>query len=325
MPLLLTRSDLRPLAASDQALDQAIDAVEASVVSSHVGDPGESVFAGLALANGDELATNFVASAQGPACLRIFPNRFDGARRNAWVGIQVDGSSGEIDSLIALDDLNVLRTSVPAAVGVRHLAPPGASTLAILGSGTQAHSHARTFARVMPNLKSIQVWSPTAEHRERFAADIAEHTGLEVLACETAEAAVDRADVITAAGRLAGGQPALSDPKSVRSGALFVSMTASGLNLLGLGARMVVPTAERPELIAHGFSSGFLRQAPPPPPPQALQLADVILRNAPPRTSDTETLVYELAGPYLWDIPIFGWIRQWADLRGLGQQINFSD
>jgi len=325
MPLLLTRSDLRPLAASDEALDGAIDAVEASVLGSHAGDAGESIFAGLALSNGDELATNFVASAQGPACLRIFPNRFAGTRGNAWLGIQVDGSSGEIDSFIALDDLNVLRTSVPAAVGVRHLAPAGASTLAILGSGTQAHSHARTFARVMPNLKSIQVWSPTPEHRERFAAELAEHKGMHVSACETAEAAVDQADVITAAGRLAGGEPAVSNPASVRPGALFVSMTASGLNLLGLGARIAVPTAERPELIGHGFSSGFLRQAPPPPPPHALQLADVILGNAPARKSETETLVYELAGPYLWDIPILGWIRQWADARGLGFQINFSD
>jgi alanine dehydrogenase len=78
-------------------------------------------------------------------------------------------------------------------------------------------------------------------------------------------------------------------------------------------------------LIGHGFSSGFLRQAPPPPPPHALQLADVILGNVPARKSETETLVYELAGPYLWDIPILGWIRQWADARGLGSQINFSD
>jgi len=325
MPVLLTRSDLRPLAASDDALDGAIDAVEASMLSSHAGDAGESVFAGLALSNGDELAMNFVASTRGPACLRIFPNHFTGTRRNAWVGIQVDGSSGEIGSFIALDDLNVLRTSVPAAVGVRHLAPTQSSTLAILGSGTQAHSHARTFVRVMPNLKSIQVWSPTREHRERFAADLAEQTGVDVSACTTAEAAVDRADVITAAGRLAGGEPAVSDPTSVRPGALFVSMTASGLNLLGAGARIVVPTMQRPELIGHGFSSGFLRQAPPPPPPQALHLADVILGNTPARTSESEILVYELAGPYLWDIPIFGWIRQWADARGLGSRIDFSD
>jgi alanine dehydrogenase len=325
MPLLLTRSDLRPLAASDEALDGAIDAVEASILSSHAGEAGESIFAGLALSNGDELAANCVASAQGPACLRIFPHRFTGTRENAWLGIQVDGSSGEIDSFIALDDLNPLRTSVPAAVGVRHLAPAGASTLAILGSGTQARSHARTFRRVMPNLKSIQVWSPTPEHRERFAADLAERTGMYVSACGTAEAAVDQADVITAAGRLTGGEPAVSNPASVRPGALFVSMTASGLNLLGLGARMAVPTFKRPELIAHGFSSGFLRQAPPPPPPHALQIADVILGNAPARSSQTETLVYELAGPYLWDIPILSWIRQWADARGIGSHVNFSD
>lgn len=325
MPLLLTRSHLRTLAADDEALDGAIDAVETSILNSHAGDAGQSVFAGLALSNGDELATNFVATAEGPACLRIFPNLHGGTRGNAWLGIQVNGSTGEIDSFIALDDLNVLRTSVPAAVGVRHLAPTGASTLAILGSGTQAHSHARTFARVLPHLETVRVWSPTAEHRERFAGEIADQTGLDASACETAEAAVESADVITAAGRLAGGEPALRDPSSVRPGALFVSMTASGLNLLGSGARMVVPTVQRPELVAHGFSSGFLRQAPPPPPPHALQLADVILGRTPARSSAAETLVYELAGPYLWDVPILQWIRQWADARGLGSLVDFSD
>ena len=39
MPLLVRRSDLRPLAADDDALDQAIDAVEASLLNSHTGDP----------------------------------------------------------------------------------------------------------------------------------------------------------------------------------------------------------------------------------------------------------------------------------------------
>jgi len=262
MPLMLTRSDLQPLAEDDGALDAAIDAVEQSVLRSHAGEPGEAVFAGLRLANGDEFGTCFVASATGPASIRLFPHSHDGDRRNAWVGIQIDGRTGEIASLIALDDFNVLRTAVPAALGVRHLAPAGASTLTVLGSGTQARSHVRTFVRVMPHLKQVRIWSPTKEHRERFAAQMADSLGLEVTATDTIEAAVDGADVITATGRTQQrGQPALDDPTCVRPGALFVSMTSSGRNLVPLGARVVMPTARRPQLVAHGFSSGFLATA----------------------------------------------------------------
>ncbi len=325
MPLLLTQSDLRPLAGDDDALDEVIDAVEALVLRSHAGDRGESIFAGLELPNGDELASHFVACASGLASLRIFPRQFHGTRRNAWVGIQISGSTGEIESLIALDDLNVLRTSVPAAVGVRHLAPPGAATLAILGSGAQARSHARTLARVMPNLEVVKVWSPTKEHREEFASEIAERLGLRVTATDTINAAIDEADVLTAAGHYAAGQPAIPDPTTVRPGALFVSMTGSGLNLLPLGARIAVPTAQRPESVAHGFSSGFLRQGPQPTPPHALELADVILGKVPARQSPSETLVFELAAPYLWDLPILEWIRNWATSRGLGSNLDFSD
>jgi len=263
MPLMLTRSDLQPLAEDDGALDAAIDAVEQSVLRSHAGEPGEAVFAGLRLANGDEFGTCFVASATGPASIRLFPHSHDGDRRNAWVGIQIDGRTGEIASLIALDDFNVLRTAVPAALGVRHLAPAGASTLTVLGSGTQARSHVRTFVRVMPHLKQVRIWSPTKEHRERFAAQMADSLGLEVTATDTIEAAVDGADVITATGRTQQrGQPALDDPTCVRPGALFVSMTSSGRNLVPLGARVVMPTARRPQLVAHGFSSGFFGNRP---------------------------------------------------------------
>ena len=325
MPLLLSQSELRPLAEDDSALDGAIDAVEASLMNSHRGDAGSAVFAGLELSNDDEIGTCLVASSAGPASIRIFPHRFAGTRRNSWLGICLDGRSGEVASIIALDDLNVLRTSVPAALGVKYLAPAQAKTLTILGSGAQARSHARTFARVMPGLQSVKVWSPTQAHREAFAAEFDQSSGLPVSAAGTLEEAVSEADVITATGRYGHGQPAVPDPSLVRPGALLVSMTASGLNLLGHGARIAIPTLQRPELVAHGFSSGLLRNPPPPFPPSALELAKVIDGSEPARSSDTETVVFELAAPYLWDLPIFGWITRWAAERGLGQPYEFSD
>ena len=325
MPLLLSQSELRPLAEDDSALDDAIDAVEVSLMNSHRGDAGSAIFAGLQLSNEDEIGACFVASGAGPASIRIFPNRFAGARRNSWLGICLDGKSGEVVSMIALDDLNVLRTSVPAALGVKYLAPAQATTLTILGSGSQARSHARTFARVMPGLRSIKIWSPTQANREAFAAELAQSPGVSVTAAGTIEEAVSGADVITATGRYEHHQPAVPDPTLVRAGALFVSMTASGLNLLGHGARIAIPTAGRPELVAHGFASGLLRKAPPPFPPGVLELAKVIDGSEPARSSETETLVFELAAPYLWDLPIFDWVTRWAAERGLGQHYDFSD
>ncbi|MFC9219397.1 hypothetical protein ACFT8W_01020 [Streptomyces hygroscopicus] len=326
MPLLLSRSDLSPLAADDDALDSTIDAVEASTIQCHSGDRAQTVFTGLDLANGDELAAQLVSLASGPASLRVFPNRVKGERPDAWLGIQLDGTTGAVDSMIALDDFNVLRTSVPAAVGVRHLAPPDATTLTVLGSGPQARSHARTIRRVMPGLEHLKVWSPSQESRTAFGADLRARLGGEVRVsvAATLDEAVAGADVITAAGRYSHGEPAVPDPGSVRPGALLVSMTGAGGNLLERGARLAVPTARRPELVAFGFASGFIGDPPPPAPADALELADVITGEVPARASRTDTIVFELAAPYPWDVPILAWIRAWADKQGVGTAFSFS-
>lgn len=327
MPLLLSRSDLSELAADDDQLDGAIDAVEESTLRCASDVPAQTVFTGVDLAGGGELAAQIVSLASGPATLRVFPNRAKGERPNAWLGIQLDGATGGIDSMIALDDLNVLRTAVPAAVGVRHLAPAGASTLAVLGSGQQARSHVRTLRRVLPALDHVTLWSPTPASRTAFGEELRARLGgdgVRVTVADTLDDAVAGADVITAAGRYGHGEAAVPDPDSLRPGALLVSMTGAGGNLVARGARLAVPTSRRPELVAFGFAGDFLGDAPPPAPAGALELAEVIAGTVPARRSPADTLVFELAAPYQWDVPILAWIRAWADKRGVGTAFDFS-
>ncbi|WP_166973332.1 hypothetical protein [Brevibacterium atlanticum] len=324
MPNLLTRSDLRELSSDIGLLNEAIDRLEGSLIRSHLGDAGETTFTGVKLPNGDELANQFTSCSTG-ASLRLFPRVHEGPRQNARLGIRISRETGEVETLICLDDFNELRTAVPAAVGVRHLAPECASRLTVLGSGAQAHSHVRTISQVMPQLEAITVWSPTQSNRERFAEEVGRSLSVPVTAAPTVDAAVDGSDVITAAGRYHPGEPALPRPEAVSPGSLFVTMTGSGMNLLSLGARFVVPTRQHPELIAQGFSSGFLSQAPPTMPSEAVELADVMLDHEPARSSSGQTVVFELGAPYLWDLPILDWINDWAIARELGTSISFSD
>ena len=324
MPNLLTRSDLRELSSDTGLLNDAIDRLEGSLIRSHLGDAGETTFTGVKLANGDELANQFTACSTG-ASLRLFPRVYEGPRQNARLGIRINCETGEIETLICLDDFNDLRTAVPAAVGVRHLAPEWASRLTVLGSGAQARSHARTISQVMPHLESIMVWSPTRSNRERFAEEVGRSLSVPVIAAETVDAAVDGSDVITAAGRYGPGEPALPRPEALSPGSLFVTMTGSGMNLLDEGARIVVPTRHHPELIARGFSSGFLSQGPPAVPSEAVELAEIMLDHEPAREISGQTLVFELGAPYLWDLPILDWINDWANARDLGTRISFSD
>ncbi len=95
------------------------------------------------------------------------------------------------EPLLAMDGrlITEMRTAAVSAVAVELLTPPGATTLAILGSGVQARSHLHALRRVR-TFRDIRVWSRTPDHARRFAS---EHG---ILACDTAESAAHGADVV---------------------------------------------------------------------------------------------------------------------------------
>lgn len=84
-----------------------------------------------------------------------------------------------------------MRTAAVSAVATRALAAQDAKVLAILGSGVQARSHVEAL-RLVREFEEIRVWSRTAEHAERFAAEV----GARVM---RAEEAVRGADVVVTA------------------------------------------------------------------------------------------------------------------------------
>jgi ornithine cyclodeaminase/alanine dehydrogenase-like protein (mu-crystallin family) len=81
-----------------------------------------------------------------------------------------------------------MRTAAVSAAATKHLAPPDARVLAILGSGVQAHSHVEALSLVR-RFEEIRVWSRTQAHAEQFAKQVSGKA-------MSAEAAVRGADVI---------------------------------------------------------------------------------------------------------------------------------
>jgi ornithine cyclodeaminase/alanine dehydrogenase-like protein (mu-crystallin family) len=84
-----------------------------------------------------------------------------------------------------------MRTAAVSAALTRHLAPPDARVLALLGSGVQAQAHLEALRHVC-RFEEVRVWSRNAAHAGQFAA----RHGARAM---TAEAAVRGADVIVTA------------------------------------------------------------------------------------------------------------------------------
>ncbi|MFD8074978.1 hypothetical protein ACFV3E_20310 [Streptomyces sp. NPDC059718] len=120
-------------------------------------------------------------------CVR--PGRFCG------LVLLLDARTGEPLALLNDGLLQHLRVGADSAVGARFAARADARVLGLFGSGGMARSHVEAFLTVRP-LERVQVYSPTRAHRERFAAEMRERHGLDVVAVDGPGAVYEGADIV---------------------------------------------------------------------------------------------------------------------------------
>ncbi len=98
------------------------------------------------------------------------------------------GDTGEPLALMDGRLITEMRTAAVSAVAAKLLAPAGAKSLAILGSGVQARAHVQALRQVRP-VSEIRVWSRDSGHAEECAAEVGG-------TATSAEEAVRSADIV---------------------------------------------------------------------------------------------------------------------------------
>jgi alanine dehydrogenase len=109
-----------------------------------------------------------------------------------------DAESGRPLALMDGASLNPFKTGAAGGVAVDELARPDATDLALFGSGPQARGQLRAAAAVR-DLETVEVYSPTKDHREAFAGEMNEALDASVAAVASPDAAVEGADIVVTA------------------------------------------------------------------------------------------------------------------------------
>jgi ornithine cyclodeaminase/alanine dehydrogenase len=105
--------------------------------------------------------------------------------------------TGELLAIMDAQHLTTLRTGATSAVATRRLAHSGAGTVALIGSGAEARAQLDAM-QAAGFVSSARVFSPTAANRDRLAEEY-RNGGMDIIAVNSAEVAIDGADIVLAA------------------------------------------------------------------------------------------------------------------------------
>jgi ornithine cyclodeaminase/alanine dehydrogenase-like protein (mu-crystallin family) len=137
------------------------------------------------------------ATAVGAKLITVFPGNFDKGLQSHQGGVMLfDPENGAPVALIHAGEITAIRTAAATAAATDALARPEASSLALLGYGEQALTHARALSHVR-KLSHIAIWGRREAKARALADQLNAELGVPVdVAGSAAQAA--QADIICA-------------------------------------------------------------------------------------------------------------------------------
>jgi ornithine cyclodeaminase len=132
----------------------------------------------------------------GVKVISVYPNNH-GSSYDSHQGVVLlfDKDHGQLVAMMDASEITAIRTAAVSGVATQILAREDAGDLAILGSGAEARTHLQAMTLVR-RIRSVRVWSRDIAHAQRFADLESARHGLAIEACQTAQAAVDSADIV---------------------------------------------------------------------------------------------------------------------------------
>ncbi|ASP22739.1 delta(1)-pyrroline-2-carboxylate reductase [Antarctobacter heliothermus] len=122
-------------------------------------------------------------------------NMKDGLQTVTAFGLLADVDTGYPKLLSEMTLLTALRTAATSAMAAKHLAPKAAKTMAMIGNGAQSEFQCIAFKAIC-GIDTVRLYDVDPSATDRCAANLAQR-GLTVVACRSAEEALEGAQIIT--------------------------------------------------------------------------------------------------------------------------------
>lgn len=194
MAIILSDSDLERI----PAMALAIEAIEAAILARAAGDLVSPPRHKVSFAEkGDLIFTIGGTMEQASiAGFRVY-DTFRGPRHEQIVAVW-STETAELQGILIGTRLGEIRTGAIGGIAVRHMSPPDATTVGIIGSGQQARAQLEAAALVR-QLSYVRIHSRSERNRYQFALEMEERLGIPVEAVDSPRHAVRDADIVICA------------------------------------------------------------------------------------------------------------------------------
>ena len=195
--LILSQTDIRQLLPMAKCIDLMAEALK----TLSRGDALNPLRNGIRLPNDLGILgmmPGFMSEPQvlGLKVVAVFPGNH-GTKYDSHQGVVVlfDTQHGLPVAILDASEITAIRTAAATGVATQLLAREDAGDLAIVGSGVQARTHLEAMC-IVRDITRVRVYSRHAENRERFAREQGARHGVEITATDSAQAAVENADIV---------------------------------------------------------------------------------------------------------------------------------
>jgi alanine dehydrogenase len=236
-----------------------------------------------------------------------------------------DAQTGNPLALLDGASMNPYKTGATGAVGVDALARADASDLAVIGSGAQARGQLLAAATVR-EFDRVEVYSPTQDHRQSFAAAMNKRLDATVAAVASSGAAVDGADVVITATNAA--EPVF-DGDMLDPGTHVTAMGQYHPEKRELDAATIERATYVPDLRArvtrdagsflHAMEAGVVDED-----DIHAELGEVLVGDAPGRASPEDITVFDSGGTAIETVAAGKMLYDRAVEAGVGEEISFA-
>lgn len=236
-----------------------------------------------------------------------------------------DADTGQLSAVMDANVITILRTAAAGALAAKHLAPAGARTLAVVGSGVQATAQTRAAVWAVPSIDTVWIHARSDTSYSRFERSVAD-LDLTLLRAASIRESVRAADVVVTT---------TPSWKPLIEGTWLqerVHVSAIGTDTKGKqeldpdilrGAMLVVDDWDQARTIGecqHGHREGWLQYD-----AVHAELGELIMGAKAGRTEATTRSVFDSTGLALQDLATASAAVHTARRHGLGHRINLAD